>query len=98
MNDDVARVLGGDQRTISRTMTLLERRDPEVAFVISQLDRYTGNAYTVGITGPPGVGKSTLVDRMTGHLRSLGLTVGIIAVDPDSPYSGGAILGDRIRM
>ena len=98
MNDDVARVLGGDQRTISRTMTLLERRDPDVAFVISELDRYTGNAFTIGITGPPGVGKSTLVDRMTGHLRNLGLTVGIIAVDPDSPFSGGAILGDRIRM
>ena len=98
MKDEVARVLGGDQRTISRTMTLLERRDPHVAFVINELDRYTGNAYTVGITGPPGVGKSTLVDRMTGHLRNLGLTVGIIAVDPDSPFSGGAILGDRIRM
>ena len=98
MNDDVARVLGGDQRAISRTMTSLERRDPDVAFVIKELDRHTGNAYTVGITGPPGVGKSTLVDRLTGHLRSLGLTVGIIAVDPDSPFSGGAILGDRIRM
>ena len=98
MNDDVARVLGGDQRAISRTMTSLERRDPDVAFVIEELDRHTGNAYTVGITGPPGVGKSTLVDRLTSHLRSLGLTVGIIAVDPDSPFSGGAILGDRIRM
>lgn len=98
MIDEVARVLGGDQRTISRTMSLLERRDPHVAFVINELDRYTGNAYTVGITGPPGVGKSTLVDRITVHLRSLGLTVGIIAVDPDSPFSGGAILGDRIRM
>ena len=98
MNDDVARVLGGDQRAISRTMTSLERRDPDVAFVIKELDRHTGNAYTVGITGPPGVGKSTLVDRLTVHLRSLGLTVGIIAVDPDSPFSGGAILGDRIRM
>ena len=98
MNEDVVRVLGGDQRAISRMMTSLERRDPAVASSIKELDRNTGNAYTVGITGPPGVGKSTLVDRITGHLRDQGLTVGIIAVDPDSPYSGGSILGDRIRM
>ncbi|CAI8000105.1 Putative GTPase PH0274 [Geodia barretti] len=98
MNDDVARVLGGDQRAISRMMTALERRDSAVAPVIKELDCKTGNAYTIGITGPPGVGKSTLVDRFTGHLRDLGLTVGIIAVDPDSPFSGGSILGDRIRM
>ncbi len=98
MNDDVARVLGGDQRAISRTMTSLERRDPAVISAIKQLDHHTGHAYTIGLTGPPGSGKSTLVDRLTGHLRKLGLTVGIIAVDPDSPFSGGSILGDRIRM
>ncbi|MDE2780638.1 MAG: methylmalonyl Co-A mutase-associated GTPase MeaB [Chloroflexota bacterium] len=98
MNDDVARVLGGDQRVISRIMTSLERRFPAVTSVIKELDHHTGNAYTIGLTGPPGVGKSTLVDRLTGHLRALGLTVGIIAVDPDSPFSGGSILGDRIRM
>ncbi len=98
MNDEVARVLGGDQRAISRTMTSLERRDPAVISAIKLLDHHTGHAYCVGITGPPGVGKSTLVDRLTGHLRKLGLTVGIIAVDPDSPFSGGSILGDRIRM
>lgn len=98
MNDEVARVLGGDQRAISRTMTSLERRDPAVISVIKQLDHHTGHAYSIGITGPPGVGKSTLVDRLTGHLRKQGLTVGIIAVDPDSPFSGGSILGDRIRM
>ena len=98
MNDEVARVMGGDQRAISRTMTSLERRDPAVISAIKQLDHHTGHAYCIGITGPPGVGKSTLVDRLTGHLRKLGLTVGIIAVDPDSPFSGGSILGDRIRM
>ena len=98
MNDEVARVLGGDQRAISRTMTSLERRNPAVIEAIKQLDHHTGHAYCIGITGPPGVGKSTLVDRLTGRLRKLGLTVGIIAVDPDSPFSGGSILGDRIRM
>ena len=98
MNDDVARVLGGDQRAISRMMTSLERRDPAVALAMKQLDPHTGRAYTIGITGPPGVGKSTLVDRFTEHLRNLGFSVGIIAVDPDSPFSGGSILGDRIRM
>ena len=98
MNDDVARVLGGDQRAISRLMTMLERRDPSAAFAMKELDGHTGRAYTIGITGPPGVGKSTLVDRFTEHLRNLDLTVGIIAVDPDSPFTGGAILGDRIRM
>ena len=98
MSEEVAKVLGGDQRAISRMMTLLERRDPTVASAIKELDRNSGNAYTVGITGPPGVGKSTLVDRLTGHLRDQGLSVGIIAVDPDSPFSGGSILGDRIRM
>lgn len=98
MNDDVARVVGGDQRAISRLMTMLERRDPAAAFLMKELDANTGRAYTIGITGPPGVGKSTLVDRFTEHLRNLDLTVGIIAVDPDSPYTGGAILGDRIRM
>ena len=98
MNEDVVRVLCGEQRVISRIMTLLERRAPAVSSVMSQLDSHTGRAFTVGITGPPGVGKSTLVDRLTVLLRSQGLTVGIIAVDPDSPFSGGSILGDRIRM
>ncbi len=98
MNDDVGRVLGGDQRAISRTMTLLERRDSAVALTMKALDSHTGRAYTVGITGPPGVGKSTIVNCLTDHLRALGLSVGIVAVDPDSPFSGGSILGDRIRM
>ena len=77
---------------------MVERGDPAAAPAMEQLDPHTGRAYTVGITGPPGVGKSTLVDRLTEHLRKLDLTVGILAVDPTSPFTGGALLGDRIRM
>lgn len=96
--DDVERLLMGNQRSLSRIMTLLEERDPAAASVMQQIDPHTGRAYTVGITGPPGVGKSTIVDRLTELLRRRGYRVGIIAVDPNSPFSGGALLGDRIRM
>ncbi len=98
MNDLATRVLRGELRALSRTLTLLERGDSDASAVMSQLDPHTGNAYTVGITGPPGVGKSTLVDRLAEHLRGQGQTVGILAVDPTSPFTGGALLGDRIRM
>ena len=98
MMDDVERLLGGDQRAISRMMTLLEQRDPVAASAMREIDPHTGRAYTIGITGPPGVGKSTIVDRLTQLLREQGSRVGIIAVDPTSPFSGGALLGDRIRM
>ena len=96
--DDVERLLGGNQRTLSRIMTLLEGGDPAAAAAMQRLDPHTGRAYTVGLTGPPGVGKSTIVDRLTALLRGQGFRVGIIAVDPNSPFSGGALLGDRIRM
>lgn len=96
--DDVERLLGGNQRTLSRIMTLLEGGDPAAAAAMQRLDPHTGRAYTVGLTGPPGVGKSTIVDRLTALLRGQGFSVGIIAVDPNSPFSGGALLGDRIRM
>lgn len=96
--DDVERLLMGNQRSLSRIMTLLEERDPAAASVMQQIDPHTGRAYTVGITGPPGVGKSTIVDRLTELRRRQGDRVGIIAVDPNSPFSGGALLGDRIRM
>ena len=76
----------------------MERGDPAAAEAMKVVDRHTGRAYTVGITGPPGSGKSTIVDRLTQLVRETGSTVGIIAVDPTSPFSGGAILGDRIRM
>ena len=98
MNDLADRVLRGELRALSRALTLLERGSPEASSVMERLDPHTGRAYTVGITGPPGVGKSTLVDRLAEHLRGLGLTVGILAVDPTSPFTGGALLGDRIRM
>ena len=98
MTDDVVGVLGGNQRTLSRLMTLLEQRDPVAASVMKEIDHHTGHAYTIGITGPPGVGKSTIVDCLAELLRQQGYTIGIIAVDPNSPFSGGALLGDRIRM
>ncbi len=98
MSELAQRVLDGELRALSRVLTLLERNDPAAADVMERLDPQTGQGYTVGITGPPGVGKSTLVDRLTEYLRGLGLSVGILAVDPTSPFTGGALLGDRIRM
>ena len=98
MSELAERVLNGELRALSRVLSLLERNHPDAAPVMERLDPHTGRGYTVGITGPPGVGKSTLVDRLTEHLRGLGLSVGILAVDPTSPFTGGALLGDRIRM
>ena len=93
-----ARVLGGDLRAVSRAISLIEDGAPEGARLIRELFSHTGRAWVVGVTGPPGVGKSTLVDRVTRMFRSEGRRVGIVAVDPTSPFSGGAVLGDRIRM
>ncbi|HZA23423.1 MAG TPA: nucleoside-triphosphatase, partial [Dehalococcoidia bacterium] len=98
MMDTVQRLLAGDQRTLSRAISWLEGEAAEAAQVMKAVDPYTGGAYTIGITGPPGAGKSTVVDRLTELLRKEGLTVAIVAVDPTSPFSGGALLGDRIRM
>ena len=98
MSEIAEKVLAGEQRALSRLITLLERGDPAAAAAMKLVDGYTGMAYTVGITGPPGAGKSTIVDQLTRLVRETGSTVGIIAVDPTSPFSGGAILGDRIRM
>jgi LAO/AO transport system kinase len=94
----VQRLLAGDQRTLSRAISWLERGSIEAAYIMPELDPHSGKAYTIGITGPPGAGKSTIVDRLTKLLREAGLTVAIIAVDPTSPFSGGALLGDRVRM
>ena len=92
------RVLSGDARAIARAISLIEDEAPSGAEIVRQIFASTGRAYLMGVTGPPGAGKSTLVDRMTGLLRQQGQTVGIVAVDPTSPFTGGAILGDRVRM
>ena len=94
----VARVLAGDRLALARLMTLVENRAPELPDVMSRLYAHTGRAHVVGITGPPGAGKSTLADALITRLRAAGRRVGVVAVDPSSPFSGGAVLGDRIRM
>lgn len=94
----VARMLAGDRRALARLITLVENQDPATPEIMRAIQPRTGRAYTVGVTGPPGAGKSTLVDRLIAHLRRTGATVGAIAVDPTSPFTGGAVLGDRIRM
>jgi LAO/AO transport system kinase len=94
----VKRMLAGDRFALAKLITLVENRHPETATVMSLIHSRCGRAYTIGITGPPGAGKSTLVDRLVGKLRENNYSVGIIAIDPSSPFSGGAVLGDRIRM
>ncbi|RLB39010.1 MAG: methylmalonyl Co-A mutase-associated GTPase MeaB [Deltaproteobacteria bacterium] len=98
MDEIVKKVVEGDVRTVARLIRDIDDGIPEVREVLKKLYPYTGNAYVIGITGAPGVGKSTLVDQMVAHLRKKGKTVGVLAVDPTSPFSGGAILGDRVRM
>ena len=88
----------GEIRAISRAITAIENHAPEAEPLLKALFSQTGTAYLTGITGAPGTGKSTLVDRLAAHYRKLEDRVGVIAVDPTSPYTGGAILGDRIRM
>ena len=94
----VERMLRGDRRALARLITLVENRALVVPEIMRRTHARIGEAYTVGVTGPPGAGKSTLVDGLTGVLRKREATVGIIAVDPTSPFTGGAVLGDRIRM
>jgi LAO/AO transport system kinase len=92
------KVASGDIRAVAKLIRDIDDKVPEVREVLKDLYPFTGRAYVVGITGSPGVGKSTLVDQMVTHLRGNGRTVGVLAVDPTSPFSGGAILGDRVRM
>ena len=92
------RVLAGDARAVARAISLIEDDVPSAADLVRSVFAHTGRAHLVGVTGAPGAGKSTLVDRMTTAIRQSGQTVGVVAVDPTSPFSGGAILGDRVRM
>jgi LAO/AO transport system kinase len=92
------RVCAGDVLAVSRAITAIENHQPEAVQLLREVFPRTGKAYLTGITGAPGTGKSTLVDRLAGHYRRANEAVGVIAVDPTSPYTGGAILGDRIRM
>lgn len=94
----ISETLAGQKSSLAQLISLAEDGTPELPEIIRELQPHLGRAYRIGVTGPPGVGKSTLVAGLTSVIRSRGLSVGIIAVDPSSPISGGAILGDIIRM
>jgi LAO/AO transport system kinase len=93
-----AAVRAGDRRAVARAITLVENSDPLAYEIVSDLYPETGQAYTVGVTGPPGVGKSSLISALVRHLRGRERTVGVVSVDPSSPFTKGALLGDRIRL
>jgi LAO/AO transport system kinase len=97
-NDFLKRVLEGDRISIARAISIVENEDPEAREILSSIFPNTGRAYRVGITGPPGAGKSTIANKLARFYRNQSRQVGIIAVDPTSPFTGGALLGDRIRM
>jgi len=91
-------IRAGDRRALARAISLVENRDPGAEALVRELYPGTGKAVTVGVTGPPGVGKSSLIGALVRHVRSLGRSVGVVSVDPSSPFSQGALLGDRIRL
>jgi LAO/AO transport system kinase len=93
-----AGVRAGDRRALARAITLVENSEPVAYDLVRDLYPETGGAYAIGVTGPPGVGKSSLISSLVGHVRGEGQSVGVISVDPSSPFSKGALLGDRIRL
>lgn len=94
----VREMLAGDELALARLISLAEKENPAIPGIMRSLSQYTGKASRIGITGPPGVGKSTLMNRLTATIREKDCSVAILAVDPTSPFTGGAVLGDRIRM
>jgi LAO/AO transport system kinase len=94
----INRLRSGDMRALARAVSLVENDSSSSAEVLSGCFPYSGHALRIGVTGAPGAGKSTIVDKLARHYRGVGVTVGVIAVDPTSPFTGGAILGDRVRM
>ena len=98
MKDLVQNVIEGDVRSVARAITVVERGGPDAAELMRSVFPQTGKAMVIGITGAPGAGKSSLVDKLALHYKNAGERVGIVCIDPSSPFSGGAILGDRIRM
>ncbi len=98
MQNIAERLLSGDRRALARMVTLIENEAPQARRYLAELHQYAGRAHIIGVTGPPGAGKSTLVTHMVRELRQRDRKIGVVAVDPTSPFTGGAILGDRIRM
>ncbi|HET6682777.1 MAG TPA: methylmalonyl Co-A mutase-associated GTPase MeaB, partial [Gaiella sp.] len=94
----VTGVLAGDRRALARAITLVEEGSPEAEALVREIYPHTGRAASIGVTGPPGVGKSSLVSALVAEVRAAGRSVGVVSVDPSSPFSRGALLGDRIRL
>jgi LAO/AO transport system kinase len=94
----VTGVLAGDRRALARSISLVEDGEAEGIEIVRRVYPSTGRAASIGVTGPPGVGKSSLVSALVGHTRGLGRSVGVVSVDPSSPFTRGALLGDRIRL